>query len=67
MRPDQVPAVLVKIRHRIRQLDDEAAQHRCMGRSLLAERLDQERRQKEIEAGYITLALEDADTKRTTT
>ena len=41
------------VRRRIRRLEDEAALHRAMGRDALADKIENEQRKAEIEAGHL--------------
>lgn len=48
---------LNSLRARIRRLEDEAALHRAMGREALADRVEHELKQAEIEAGTLVNIL----------
>ena len=50
---DHFERQLEAIRARIRRLADEEAQHRALGREALADRVENELRKAEIEAGYL--------------
>ena len=58
---DALERQLAGVRARILRLDDEASMHRAMGRELLANRMDDERRSLEqLEASYLGNSMKDA-------
>ena len=59
MRPDQLKAELIRLRQLAIRCSDEADWHRGLGREMLAQKLEGERRRVETEAGYVVRALQE--------
>ena len=57
---DHLQTKLDAIRARIRRFEDEAAQHRALGRDALADKIEHEQKKAEIEAGHVENLLRTA-------